>query len=177
MTGLMFAVAAVVFPPAQKAKLHGPTVKLLEEFKKFVATEPGDRAALKRLNKLNKSIADKHLKTVEAFGARKSSRPIAFALLRLLAERSRYDSAAHLATVHLDSAKDPQYAMWKWWEYNFGERKEYLKMSKLYSAALVRRFEKGDKATKLTVAKIFGKGEAEAKMSVADFKKAIGFKD
>jgi hypothetical protein len=48
-----------------------------------------------------------------------------------------------------------------------------MTLSKKFGEALMRQFDMGDKKTKLTVAKIFSKGEAEAKLSTKEFRKLI----
>ena len=67
--------------------------------------------------------------------------------------------------------------MWKWWEYSFGERADYKELNKDTTEALFRQFARGGVEKKRVIAEIFGKGEAEARLTNEEFRKVIKSKE
>ncbi len=159
-----------------KEKKEDQTLTLLRKFADKLPTMKVDEF-LAATKELSKKIPDEQLPKVETFGLSRDAKGMRFAFVPLLVDRGKYDSAARLIIKDLDeSGKDREY-MWKWWETMFGERKEYKELSHQFGEARLRQFDHGDDKTRLIVAEIFGKGEAETKMSLDDFKKAINYKD
>ena len=174
------ASAAAEPPPAPDAT----TVAQLKEFSislnaalKDVHGDDQVTIATAELNKLSKKISDEHLSSVEQFALSKDGESIRWLLAIFMVERGKFDSAANLFLFELAKKQqgDRRYAMWKSWEYYFGERKDYLELSRRIGISLVHQFEIGNADYRLVIAELFGKGAAEAKLSLDEFKKAIDF--
>jgi hypothetical protein len=178
MNSIIALLLAVIPTCDHKPSLDPETHTHLKQFLHLAETKPSDEALLKALNDLSKRITDKHLDTVERFALLKTSKLVRWPLTRLLVERSQFDSAARIVVVALaDVKKDRRYGMWKWWEVNFGERQDYKLFSRNITDSLLRQFEKGNDTTKSVVAEIFGKGKAEAKLTISEFKRVVGYKN
>jgi hypothetical protein len=164
--------------PGKQPQLHDETLKRLREFLGTARQKDiNDENILKALNELNQRVKDEHLVTVESFALTDEAKPIAWALTRLLVERKRYDGAADVIVARLVSEKENrQYRMWKWWEYSFGQREDYKELSRKITDSLLRQFSRGGAGRKQVVAELFGKGAAEAKLTVEEFKQAIKYK-
>jgi hypothetical protein len=135
-----------------------------------------DKQAKQALTELNQRIRDEDLAQVEKFAAGKDAIGLEIAFAWLLVNRERFDSAASLMVQDLIAAKNNRrYAMWKWWEHHFGERKDYRAMTWKITDSLLLQFEKGNDDQKLVVAELFGKGKNEAKLTLQEFKKAIEY--
>lgn len=132
--------------------------------------------AIPAIKDLSAKISDDHLSAVEQFALTKDGKTVRWVLARLLVERDKFDFVAHVLVADLAENKDERsYRMWKWWEYNFGERKDFMELSRKIGIALIEQFENGNADYKLVVAELFGKGEAEAKLTTNQFKTAIDF--
>ena len=170
-------IVSVSFSQDAKEKPDAATIELLKSFAaKLDRTH--DVTALRQIKEFNESLADAQLPTVEKFAVSDDGKELRWAFTWILADRHRYDATAHVITKTMSEVtKDREYRMWKWWETMFGERDDYKKMSHEIATAFLQRFEKGEDSEKLVIAEIFGQGEKEAKLSVNEFKKAIGYKD
>ena len=127
------------------------------------------------IDSLSKRIPDEKLARVESFAVSEDGKVVRWPLGKLLVERGRFDSAAHVFVVALQNQTERSYGMWKWWETCFGERKDYQDLSRKIGVSFMHQFESGDANVRLVVAELFGKGEVEAKLSADEFKKAIDF--
>ncbi len=126
--------------------------------------------------KLYRTIDDRQLPAVEQFALSDEAKPVAWVLIYLLVDRGQMDAAAHVIVHDLRTRpENRRYGMWKWWEYRFGERTDYMDMSRRIGESLLRQFETGTPEDKLVVAELFGKGPEEAKLTVDEFKTAIRF--
>lgn len=164
------------------------TVKTLNDFSvSFETRMSGEKTAAEiddqfkiiagELNKLSKNIAEAQLPAVEAYALTKQGEKLRWWLAFFFVERGKFDSAAHLYVEDLVHRKEQRsYVMWKYWESYFIERKDYRDLSHRISISLMRQFETGNAEYKLVVAELFGKGEAESKLTVEEFKKAIDWK-
>ena len=158
-------------------QLHAETLKRLREFVAIVRPKDTENeVVLKALDELNRQLKDEHLATLESFAVTEEAKIAAWALARILVERKRYDGAADVFVTRLAAEKgDRQYRMWKWWEYNFREEKNYEELSRQITDALLRQFDKGSPDRKQAIAEVFGKGAAEAKLTAKEFKQVIGY--
>jgi uncharacterized protein (TIGR03067 family) len=160
--------------PKGNAKLDEETLKCLRRFVIAASKDDAsDESVLKAFNELSRQVKDEHIATVEGYAVTDEAKPVAFAFGRLLVERKRYDAAADVFVTALANFRERQYAMWKWWEYSLGERKDYKELSRQIADALLRQFAKGSPDRKLIIAEVFGKGPTEAKMTVEEFQRAI----
>jgi hypothetical protein len=159
---------------SQQPKVDPAAVEKLKELKKLVLkADPDIPKWLGHVKETSKQISDKQLPGLEHYVLRSKDKALQSVAFHLFIHRSRFDTAAKLIVLTMGNEKNPSYVVWKTWEYCYGERKDYMTLSKHFGEALLRQFEKGDKKTKLTVAMIFSKGEAESKLSTKEFRKLI----
>ena len=160
MTDLIAIVASV-------CALFGPTVAFAAEdfdakLRKFekaaTAAEKSenrsDELAKAAVTALEKGITVHDLPKLEEF-AREHGR--AWFVIPIFVRRSQFDPVARLATGALSKSDNRGYSMWKWWETMFGERADYMKLSKNLGLAFASLYEKSDHATRTVIADIFDK--------------------
>ena len=147
----------------------------LQQFLSEAKSRVGDDELLRALEGLNSRIRDSDLPRVEEFALEETSRPAGFAFVRLLIDRDRFAGAARVALKSLEGRESPAYAMWKWWDANFGNRPNSKELSLRFVDGLLIEFERGTAARRLLIATLFSKGEAESRLSVAEFKRVISY--
>ena len=180
---LLFAVVPEALSAKEDAQTPDPkTLALLTEFSAALQAKMKDvhgddqiEAGAAEIENFSKRIADEQLPSVEQFALSKDGAATRWAFVRLLVERARFDLASHVIVEDLVPKPNRPYVLWKWWEYNFGRVKAHEEYTRLLSLALLHQFETGSAEYKMVVAELLGKGEAEAKMSNEDFKKAVNF--
>jgi hypothetical protein len=184
ISAICFIIFVLPCGAVENATPNAETQALLTEFAKSVAKLdhiPADKAVEKAKDEiaiLSKKISDEQLAGVESFALAKGNEQSAWTLGLMLAERKKFDAAAHVFVEQLIPRKgNRKYSFWKFWEYYFGERpeNEYREVNRQIFFALVRQFETGKAEYKEVVSELFDQGEAGAKMSAEEFKKAIGF--
>jgi hypothetical protein len=151
------------------------TIKKLRAFL-AIAGKQGvkDETVLKSLDELKLAVKDDKLATVERFAVSEEGKIVAWPLARFLLEKRQTDAATNILVTRLaDQKENRAYAMWKWWEANFAERKDYQALCTQITESLLRQFEKGGKERKQVVAELFGKGEAESQLSTEQFRLLI----
>lgn len=138
-----------------------------------------DRMAFKAVMDFGKTVRDEDLDTVVQFSlSSEDSRTVRWPMAWLLVERKRLDAAAQIIVLDLvKNTENRSYKMWKWWAVVFGIREDFKILSCDFRAALLRKFDSGDPDSKLVVSELFGKGAAEAKLGLAEFKAAIRYED
>ena len=91
-----------------------------------------------------------------------------------LAKSQDYAGAAKLAVDELEGDyPDRQYAMWKWWEAAFGDRNDYLELSRLFGQCLFDIYEPSSPARRRVIAEIFGRPNFDVSESTADLQLEI----
>jgi hypothetical protein len=136
----------------------------------------GDAEVFKAFAEFEQTIKDDELATVDDFAESKEGERIRWLLVRLFIDRGKFDAAAKTAAFDLVAhPKDREYRLWKWWEVGFSDRKDYNDLTRSFTDALLRQFAAGNAETKLVVAEVFGKGEAESKLPLVEFKTAIHY--
>jgi hypothetical protein len=135
-----------------------------------------DRMIFKALVEFEPTVGDKDLEAVASFAVSKDGASVRCLLAHLLVDRGRFDAAAKV--VLFDLVADPEnrsYRLWKWWEWNYSDRKNYKELSRSFCDALLGQFDTANAETKLAVSELFGKGEKEAKMPLQQFKDSIHY--
>lgn len=122
----------------------------------------------------SKKFSAKQLKSMELHVLKSNDDKIKGISLHIFIHRDRFAAAAKLTVASSADQKEPAYGIWKTWEHIYGKRKDYKALTRKFGLALLHEFESGDKKTKLIVSRIFSKGEGGAKMSNAEFRKAVG---
>jgi len=166
--GLALALLALVSLTACKSTPQQSIESQLLEFKQ-TCEHSNDKEIGAALKQLEASIADKNLLKVENFARVNAETAVAFPMIHLLVVRGRFETAAEVAIKALTTKENRQYVMWKWWEYNFGERNDYTGLSRQIGLAYLQQFEKGDLSTRAVIADIYGRKN----LSVDEFKKVI----
>ena len=91
-----------------------------------------------------------------------------------LAKSKDYVGAAKLAVEELEGDyPDRQYAMWKWWETTFGDRNDYLDISRRFGECLFDIYEHSSPARRRIIAEIFGRPHFDVSKSAADLRLEI----
>jgi hypothetical protein len=171
---LILFVGLLAADPKKQPKVDPAAVQKLQELEKLVLkAEPTIPKWLNLVKETSKQIPDKQLPGLEHYILQSKDEHLRAVAWFVFIERSRFDTAAKLTVANMAKEKNPSYVVWKTWEHCYGERKDYMALSKKFGEALLRQFDKGDKKTKLTVARIFSRGEAEAKMSTKALRKLI----
>ena len=65
------------------------------------------------------------------------------------------------------------FSVWKAWHAHFSRRDDFDALTREIGDALLAEFDRGDHATRVAVAMLFGRGEAEAALSTIDFRRAV----
>ncbi len=91
-----------------------------------------------------------------------------------IAKLQDYAGAAKLAVAELEGDyPDRQYAMWKWWETTFGDRNDYLELSRRFGECLFDIYEHSSPTRRRVIAEIFGRPGFDVSRSAADFRLEI----
>lgn len=94
--------------------------------------------------------------------------------IKRLAKSKDYAGAAKLAVEELEGDyPDRQYAMWKWWETTFGDRSDYLEISRRFGECLIDIYEHSPPARRRVIAEIFGRPHFDVSKSAADLRLEI----
>jgi len=119
---------------------------------------PNDQAGIVAILRFGATLRDEELPAAIEFGASKDGRTVAFPLQVLLVLRGRMDGAARMTTAALlDVPRDRRsYGTWKRWEYFFGSRDDFMKLSHDFTLALLRRFEQGEEKEQQVVQDLLG---------------------
>ena len=128
------SAASVYAQPEQKEN------ETLTPLKDFAAKAPTMKYndVMAAIKELSKKIPDDRLPIVEGFGLTDDAKDYRFGFVYLLVDRNRFDSAARLIVKSVaGTEQDREYIMWKWWEGNFGERKDYIELSHRIGGALL----------------------------------------
>ncbi len=151
------------------------TIEKLRRFKRLHEEKPrDDETGLRAMSALSSEIPETQLSTVEQFAATEEAEPVVWPLIRLLVERGRLEAAAGRIVDTLQrNPEQRKYRMWKWWEYNFGDRADYMELSRKIGDALLDEFAKGPNERKEVIVEIFGKGPAEARLTPEQFRGII----
>lgn len=137
-----------------------------------------DRMVFKAAVDFGKTLSDKECFAATEFALSDDGKSLRWLLAYLMVDRGRFDDVARLVVADLrDDIENRSYRTWKWWEVSFGERKDYMRMSRQFGDALLRQFDAGNDETRIVIAELFGKGSEEAKLGLAEFKRAIRYDD
>jgi len=137
-----------------------------------------DCMVLKATLAFGRTLSDHDLDTAFAYAMSADGQTSRWLLARVMVDHGRYDSATQLLVA--DVAARPDQAskrVWRWWQQGFRRRADYSSMSLEFTDALLRQFVAETASGKLAVARIFGKGEAEAALPIEPFKAAIGYEN
>jgi hypothetical protein len=97
--------------------------------------------------------------------------------IKRLVESKDYAGAAKLAVEALEGDyPDRQYAMWKWWETTFGDRKDFMELSRRFGECLFDIYERSSPPRRRVIAETFGRPDFDVSKSAADLRLAIGKK-
>ena len=137
-----------------------------------------DRMALKVTLDFGRTLTPESYASAVAYALSSDGVTIRWLIARVCVERGHVDDAARLLVLDVSERPDQaSYRIWKWWRFSFHRRPDFPALSLQFTDALLHQFETGSSAAKLAVARIFEKGEAEAKLSRAAFEKAIGYRN
>ncbi len=94
--------------------------------------------------------------------------------IKRAAEAKRYSEAARLAVQELSGDyPDRKYALWKWWETMFGERSDYLTMSKDFGNSLFALYDQSPAETRHLIADIFNRPHFDTSRPAVDLRADI----
>ena len=94
--------------------------------------------------------------------------------IKRLTESKDYAGAAKLAVEALEGDyPDRQYAMWKWWETTFGNRKDYMELSRHFGDSLFDIYDHSTPARRRVIAETFGRPHFDVSKSAADLRLEI----
>ena len=157
--------AALAPPPTDPFLLRLRTLRLRVE------TRAGEIALQEECDGISRSMTVADVATLERYAASSEAKPFSFLWARLLVQRERYDMAARVIVSALaDEPENREYRLWKWWAVSFKERPDYKQMTQRLDSGFLKEFATGPEARRLVVAQLFGKGAAEARLSVEEFK-------
>ena len=94
--------------------------------------------------------------------------------IKRLVESEDFAGAAKLAVEALEGDyPDRQYAMWKWWETTFGDRKDFKDLSWRFGECLFEIYEHSSAPRRRVIAETFGRPEFDLSKSAADLRADI----
>jgi hypothetical protein len=94
--------------------------------------------------------------------------------IKRLVESKDLAGAAKLAVEALEGDyPDRQYAMWKWWETTFGDRKDFMEFSRRFGECLFDIYEHSPVPRRRVIAETFGHPEFDVSKSAADFRAEV----
>ncbi len=180
----MFGPAALV----PRLRVLYRTIKAIDDGTESIPlddSDPGadsladtDRMILKVVTNFGKTLSDNDFNIAVEFAISAEGKPLRWVLAGLMVDRGRFDDVAKLVVADLvDDPENRSYRNWKWWEANFGDRENYDRLSRQLTDALLGRFDGGNDEERLVIAELFGKGKEEAGLGLAEFKRAIGYKE
>jgi hypothetical protein len=137
-----------------------------------------DCMVLKATLTFGRTLSDHDLDTAFAYSMAPDGATSRWLLARVMVDHGRYDSAAELLVTDVEARPEKASTrVWTWWQEGFRRRADYSSMSLQFTDALLRQFVAQTASGKLAVARIFGKGEAEAALPIEPFKAAIGYEN
>jgi hypothetical protein len=105
---------------------------------------PADLAVLVALERFDETLTEEDLPALEAYGSSHEGRALGFGIVRLLAQRRRFDAAARVLVATLSGRSDlSSVAFAKWWQFGFGGRPDYEAFTSEFASALRRLAESG----------------------------------
>jgi hypothetical protein len=112
-----------------------------------IATEgyaPADLAVIVALERFDATLSEDDLPALEAFGLSPEGRTLGFGIVRILAERRRFDGAAQVLVATLSGREEVSSAAFaQWWELGFRGRPDYEPFTREFASALRRLGETG----------------------------------
>ena len=94
--------------------------------------------------------------------------------IKRMVESKDIEGAAKLAVEALEGDyPDRQYAMWKWWETAFGDRKDFMELSRRFGECLFGIYEHSSAPRRRVIAETFGRPEFDVSKSAADLRADI----
>ena len=98
--------------------------------------------------------------------------------IKRLIQSKEYARAARAAVEELEgNYPDRQYAMWKWWETMFGERKDYMELSRRFGECLFEIDDESEASRRRVICEIFDRPKFDVSKSGRDLRAAIESKE
>lgn len=133
-----------------------------------------DEAGLAILSEISAATRDAWLCRIEAYALEEAPPEGALWLVKLLVERGRFEGAAQAAIRAVKERDERRSVLWTWWDRNLRNRSEEADLRRRFTEALLVEFERGPGPRRRIVSELFGKGDAEARLPLEEFKRAIG---